>query len=47
MNTIQTINMIELKASLLVEGMRATEVALTGVGTEYKEQNHGLFGWGL
>jgi len=47
MSTTQAIDMIELKASLLVEGVRATEVALTGVGAKYKEQNHGLFGWDL
>ena len=40
-------DMIELKASLLVDGVTATEEALTGVGTEYKEQNHGLFGWDM
>jgi biotin synthase-related radical SAM superfamily protein len=45
MDTIQPIDMIELKASLLVEGIRATETALTEVGKKYKEQNHGLFGW--
>jgi hypothetical protein len=44
---IQTIDILEFKASLLVEGMRATEDALAGVGTEYKEQNHGLFGWDM
>jgi hypothetical protein len=47
MNVMQTIDMLELKASLLVEGMRATKDALAGVGTEYKEQNHGLFGWDM
>jgi hypothetical protein len=36
---------LEIKAELLVEGVRATADALRGVGTEYKEQNHGLFGW--
>ncbi len=36
---------LELKANILVEGIRATEDALAGVGTIYKEQNHGLFGW--
>jgi len=40
-------DVIELKASLLVEGVRATEEALTGVGSDYKEQNHGLFGWDM
>jgi len=36
---------LELKAELLVEGIRATSDALREVGTKYKEQNHGLFGW--
>ena len=36
---------IELKAELLVKGINATKKALQGIGTEYKEQNHGLFGW--
>ena len=40
-------DMIELKASLLVEGVRTTAEALKGVGTDYKEQNHGLFGWDM
>ncbi len=47
MSEAYSIDMIELKASLLVEGMRATEEALMGVGTDYKEQNHGLFGWDM
>ncbi|MDR1721652.1 MAG: hypothetical protein LBR24_01215 [Methanobrevibacter sp.] len=34
-----------LKAELLTNGMKATKEALEGVGTQYKEQNHGLFGW--
>ena len=34
-----------LKASLLTEGLRASPESLRGVGTLYKEQNHGLFGW--
>ena len=34
-----------LKAELLTEGVWATPDALKGVGSEYKEQNHGLFGW--
>ena len=34
-----------LKASLLTEGLRASPESLRGVGTVYKEQNHGLFGW--
>ena len=47
MNETYTLDMIELKASLLVEGVRATTEALAGVGTHYKEQNHGLFGWDM
>ena len=34
-----------LKASLLTEGIRAEAESLREVGTKYKEQNHGLFGW--
>jgi hypothetical protein len=34
-----------LKASLLTEGLRASLESLRGVGSLYKEQNHGLFGW--
>ncbi|MFH1754227.1 MAG: radical SAM protein, partial [Candidatus Latescibacterota bacterium] len=47
MNEAYTIDMIELKASLLVEGVRAAGEALMGVGKDYKEQNHGLFGWDM
>jgi hypothetical protein len=36
---------LEIKAELLVEGVGATTEALREVGTKYKEQNHGLFGW--
>lgn len=36
---------LELKAELLVEGVNATPEALAGLGFEFKEQNHGLFGW--
>src|SRR5512143_2327641 len=36
---------LELKAELLVEGIKATPAALSQVGKKYKEQNHGLFGW--
>ena len=32
---------LRLKAALLVEGMNAESEALEGVGTEFKEQNHG------
>ena len=42
-----TSDTIELKAALLVEGINATKEALAGVGTKYKEQNHGLFGWDM
>jgi hypothetical protein len=38
-------NYLELKAELLVDGISATPQALNEVGTRYKEQNHGLFGW--
>ncbi len=47
MNEIRNSDPIQLKASLLVEGVRATGEALAGVGSVYKEQNHGLFGWDL
>lgn len=36
---------LEVKAELLVEGIHPTQDSLKGVGTKYKEQNHGLFGW--
>lgn len=36
---------LELKAELLVNGVNATQQALKEVGSKYKEQNHGLFGW--
>jgi len=36
---------LELKAELLTNGINATPKALKEVGTKYKEQNHGLFGW--
>ena len=36
---------IQLKADLLVEGVNASAEALTGLGAQFKEQNHGLFGW--
>ncbi|MEJ2271748.1 MAG: radical SAM protein, partial [Candidatus Bathyarchaeota archaeon] len=36
---------IKIKAELLVNGVNATKHALEGLGTKYKEQNHGLFGW--
>lgn len=36
---------LEIKAELLTVGLEATPAALQGVGTSYKAQNHGLFGW--
>ncbi len=36
---------LELKAALLVNGVNASSQALSEVGTRFKEQNHGLFGW--
>lgn len=39
------IDYLELKANLLVEGINADDKSLIGLGTKYKEQNHGLFGW--
>ncbi len=38
-------NYLLLKAALLTEGIQAEPEALRDVGTLYKEQNHGLFGW--
>ncbi|MFH0887009.1 MAG: radical SAM protein, partial [bacterium] len=40
-----SLNYLELKAQLLIEGLKATPEALQEVGIKYKEQNHGLFGW--
>lgn len=34
-----------LKAELLTEGVSAEPESLRDVGTKFKEQNHGLFGW--
>jgi len=39
------VDWLKLKASLLVEGINCESQALEGMGTLYKEQNHGLFGW--
>ena len=36
---------LELKTELLINGTNATPEALTDLGSRYKEQNHGLFGW--
>ncbi len=41
------IDTLLLKGELLVEGVGVTDEALRGVGTDFKEQNHGLFGWDL
>ncbi len=41
------VNPLKLKACLLVEGIDAGPEALAGVGTRFKEQNHGLFGWDM
>ena len=39
------VDFLLLKARLLTEGIRTDAEALGEVGTRYKEQNHGLFGW--
>jgi len=36
---------LAIKAKLLTDGIAATSEALRGLGSDYKEQNHGLFGW--
>jgi len=36
---------LELKTELLINGIKSTPEALKGLGSKYKEQNHGLFGW--
>lgn len=38
-------NSLLLKATLLTEGISADPASLQELGTKYKEQNHGLFGW--
>ncbi|OGS20569.1 MAG: radical SAM protein [Elusimicrobia bacterium RIFOXYA2_FULL_39_19] len=38
-------NYLELKASLLVEGVNADRQSMKGLGVSFKEQRHGLFGW--
>ncbi|NOY81545.1 MAG: radical SAM protein [Kiritimatiellaeota bacterium] len=38
---------LRLKAGLLVDGIDVDPAALQGVGTRFKEQNHGLFGWDM
>lgn len=37
--------LLRLKANLLVEGISFEQGAFDEVGTRFKEQNHGLFGW--
>ncbi len=36
---------LELKTELLINGIKSTPEALKDLGSKYKEQNHGLFGW--
>ena len=38
-------NYLSLKSELIVNGINITSKAATGLGREYKGQNHGLFGW--
>lgn len=38
-------DLITLKAAILVEGINFEHGAFETVGTKFKEQNHGLFGW--
>lgn len=40
-----SLDLITLKAAMLVEGISFGAGALDEVGTRFKEQNHGLFGW--
>ena len=39
------LDLLTLKAAMLVEGITFVPGALDAVGTRFKEQNHGLFGW--
>jgi len=39
------LGLLRLKADLLVEGISFAPGAFDEVGTRFKEQNHGLFGW--
>ncbi|MCL5104065.1 MAG: radical SAM protein [Armatimonadetes bacterium] len=39
------LNLLKLKASLLTEGVDFAPGAFDEIGTRFKEQNHGLFGW--
>ncbi len=36
---------LKLKAELLINGINTTPEALKEIGSQFKEQNHGLFGW--
>jgi hypothetical protein len=45
MSSLKGDKFLEIKAELLVNGLDATPEALKGVGSQFKEQNHGLFGW--
>jgi hypothetical protein len=38
-------DLVKLKAAMLVEGINFEAGAFETVGTKFKEQNHGLFGW--
>ena len=42
---LSVIDTLMLKAALLVDGVHADQAALAGLGQQFKEQNHGLFGW--
>jgi hypothetical protein len=39
------LDQFQLKAALLVEGIDYVAPVFDGIGTTFKEQNHGLFGW--
>jgi hypothetical protein len=39
------LKLLTLKAAMLVEGINFAPGAFDAVGTKFKEQNHGLFGW--
>jgi len=40
-----SLNLLRLKAAMLVEGVNFATGIFDTLGTEFKEQNHGLFGW--
>ncbi len=44
-NSAASLDLLRLKAEMLVEGISFVPGAFDTVGTEFKEQNHGLFGW--